>query len=132
MTRVSPLALFAVLATQFVPATVLAFATGHHGGLITHCTAPTFFDESPGKDAKVGSLEHFTVTASDNTDPATVKGWVNNVPVTIKIEKQRSGRLTIEGIPPTAIDSGRAWIKLTAMSNDGCDQLHTWNVYAGH
>lgn len=115
-----------------LPAIGSAFVTGHHGGLIINCTAPIFFEESPARDAKVGVFRQFSFTASDNTDPLTLKAWINNQPVAITVTRQRSGRYTVEGILAEPITQGRAWIKATGVSDDGCDQLHTWNVYAGH
>jgi hypothetical protein len=109
-----------------------ALPLGHHGSLITQCTDPRFFGESPGPDAQVSSLDHFSFTASDNTDSASIKVKVNLQPVDIKVTQKRSGEWAVEATPPTPIEEGRAWIKVTGMSHDGCDQIHTWNVYAGH
>lgn len=109
-----------------------AFAIGHHGGIILNCTAPLFFEESPARDAQVGVVDRIAFTASDNTDPETLKLWVNNQPVAFTVAPQPSGRLTVSATLPQPITSGRAWIKATGVSDDGCDQLHTWNVYAGH
>jgi len=74
----------------------------------------------------------FRSTASDNTDSASIKVKVNLQPVDIKVTQKRSGEWAVEATPPTPIEEGRAWIKVTGMSHDGCDQIHTWNVYAGH
>lgn len=112
--------------------TGFAFGVGHHGGIILDCTAPVFFEESPAKEAKVRVFEKFSFTASDNTDAETLKVWVNAQPVEFTVTPQRSGRLTVEGRLPQPISQGRVWIKVTGVSHDGCDQLHTWNVYAGH
>lgn len=132
MVRKIAFGILSLIALGLAPTSSFAFVTGHHGGLILNCTAPIFFEESPGKDAKVKALETFTFTASDNTHPESLKVWVNTVPVDIKITPQRSGRLTVEGSLPQPITQGRAWIKVTGMSHDGCDQLHTWNVYTGN
>ena len=105
---------------------------GHHGSLVTSCTDPRFFDESPGPEAQVSSLEHFSFTASDNTDPATLAVKVNLQPVEIKVSPKRSGEWAVEASLATPIQEGRAWIKVTGMSHDGCEQIHTWNVHAGH
>lgn len=132
MVRKIAFGILSLIALGLAPTRSFAFVTGHHGGLILDCTAPIFFEESPGKDAKVKALEKFTFTASDNTHPESLKVWVNTVPVDIKITPQRSGRLTVEGSLPQPIAQGRAWIKVTGTSHDGCDQLHTWNVYTGN
>jgi hypothetical protein len=109
-----------------------ALPLGHHGSLVTQCTDPRFFAESPEPDTKVSSLDHFLFTASDNTDSASIKVKVNLQPVDIKVTQKRSGEWAVEATLPTPIKEGRAWIKVTGMSHDGCDQIHTWNVYAGH
>jgi len=119
------------MALALAPAVGFPFVAGHHGGLIINCTAPTFFEESPGKDARVPLLEGFSFTASENTDPDTLEVRVNNQPVPIKVTPQRSGRYAVEVHLPQPIAQGRAWIKVTGVSDDGCDQLHTWNVYSG-
>jgi hypothetical protein len=107
----------------------LALGVSHHGGLIINCTAPVFFEESPPKDARVGMFEQFSFTASENTDPETLKVWVNAQPVEFTVTPQASGRLTVAGKLAQPIAQGKAWIKATGVSHDGCDQLHTWNVY---
>ncbi len=108
---------------------VHAYGVSHHGGLILDCTPPLFFDESPGRDARVSSVTDFSLTASDNTDGETVKVWANNQPVTVEITEQRSGRLTIKGHLPETVQTDKVWFKVTGISKDGCDQLHNWNVY---
>lgn len=122
---------FGVLVAMAAPSAALAFGVSHHGGIILDCTAPIFFEESPGKDAKVPVFEKFSFTASDNTDAATLQVWVNAKPVKFSVEEQRSGRLAVEGFVDQPITSGKAWIKVTGVSHDGCDQLHTWNVFVG-
>lgn len=107
------------------------FAIGHHGGIILNCTAPVFFDESPAKDAKVRLFDTFSFTASENTDPETLHVWVNNQPVAVAITPERSGRLHVQGTLPQPIISGRVWIKVTGVSDDGCDDIHNWYVQAG-
>lgn len=104
---------------------------GHHGGLVTECTDPSFFEENPAKEAQVHALEKFSFTASDNTDPDYLEAWVNLQPVPLTITPQRSGRLSVEGKLPTPITAGRAWIKVVGYSRDGCELIHTWNVRAG-
>jgi len=115
-----------------LPACSWAYVVGHHGGLITECTEPTILDESPGKEAKVSMVDRFSFVASDNTEADSVRVWVNNEPVAVRITRQLSGRLLVEGQLPQAVPHGRVWFRVTAVSNDGCDQLHTWNVYAGN
>jgi hypothetical protein len=109
----------------------LAFGVSHHGGVILDCTPPLFFDESPAKDAKVAGFREFSFVASDNTDRDTIKVWANNQPVAVEIAELRSGRLAVQGRLPEPVAAGRVWLKVTGYSHDGCDQLHTWNVYVG-
>lgn len=114
-----------------LPATVFAFGVSHHGGIILDCTPPIFFEESPAKETKVIALQKLSFAASENTDRDTIKVWVNNEPIAVTISEQRSGRLAIEGVLSQPVTEGRAWIKVAGYSNDGCDQLHVWNVYTG-
>lgn len=129
MNKKALLAGLSLVSLAVLPLTARGFAVGHHGGIILDCTAPVFFDESPPKDAKVASVDRFSFTASEDTDPETLKVWVNAQPVEITITPQLSGRLTVSGKLPQPITQGKAWIKATGVSHDGCDQLHTWNVY---
>lgn len=131
MARILACLSFALVSLALSSPAARAAAVGHHGGLILHCEPPTFFEESPPKEAKVAKVEKFSLTASEDIDPETVKAWVNAQPVEVRIERQRSGRYTVIGTLPTPVTEGRAWIKATGFNHDGCDQLHTWNVYAG-
>ena len=101
----------------------------HHGGPILDCAPPVFFDEVPGRDARVAVFQEFSLMASENTESDTVRVWVNNqvTPYTASVE--RSGRVKIEGKLAAPITDGRVWIKVTGYSHDGCDQLHVWNVF---
>ena len=107
----------------------MAAGVSHHGGPILHCDPPQFFDETPARDSGVPSFQQFSVIASDNTDAATVKVWVNNEPVAVTVTEQRSGRLLLQGSLATPITSGRAWIRVIGDSKDGCDELYVWNVF---
>jgi hypothetical protein len=132
MAQYRTLTWLSALTLILAPAAGFSQGLGHHGGMIIHCTDPVFLEENPGKDAMIGALEKFSVTASDNTDGSTVKAWVNNKPVPVVVTPQLSGRLTITATLQEPLTQGRAWIKVTGTSHDGCDQLHTWNVYAGN
>lgn len=107
-------------------------AVSHHGGPILHCEPPHFFDQTPAKDAKVGAIQNFSFTASDNTDRDTIKVWANNQPVEVTITQQHSGAFLIEGRLPQAVSKGKVWFRANAESNDGCDENTAWNVYAGN
>jgi hypothetical protein len=132
MTRSIAFGFLSFIALSAASSAGFAFGVSHHGGVILDCTAPVFFEESPAREAKVGAFEKFSFTASENTDAETLKVWVNAQPVEFTATPQRSGRLTVEGTLPQPIPQGKVWIKVTGVSHDGCDQLHTWNVYAGH
>jgi hypothetical protein len=127
------LALLLLALASSAPAPAFAGrAVSHHGGPILHCEPPQFFDETPGKEAKVASVFAFSVTASDNTDRDTIQVWANNEPVQVEIVEERSGRLLIRGHLKMPAAKGRVWFRVTADSHDGCDQLDVWNVYAGN
>ncbi len=129
MPRTIPLSLLVFV--LLIPTGSYAWVTGHHGALITHCTAPHFFEELPARDAKVARMDSFAFTASENTNAETLEVRINTQPVPVKITPQRSGRLRVEGQLPHPVAQGRVWIKVTGTSDDGCDELHTWNVYVG-
>lgn len=114
----------ALLSTQ-----AFAVGVGHHGGPLLSCDPPQFFDETPAKDSKVPSFQEFSITASENTDGGTVKVAVNNEPVAVTVTEERSGRLLIKGSLKAPLTAGRAWIRVTGDSKDGCDELFVWNVY---
>lgn len=102
----------------------------HHGGLMVDCEPAHFFDEFPAKDAKVASFQTFKFTASDNTVPDTIKVWFNNEPVDVAVTQERSGRFIVEGrLKEPVATQGRAWLRVTADSVEGCDQFMFWNVY---
>ena len=123
--------LMSLFPLAFASSTALAYGVSHHGGPLLTCEPPQFFDESPGKDAKVPAFQTFAFTASDNTERDTVKAWVNNEPVPVTFTEERSGRLAVQGSLKEPVTKGRVWIKVTGDSKDGCDQLNTWNVYVG-
>ncbi|MEI7868070.1 MAG: hypothetical protein WCI11_09255 [Candidatus Methylumidiphilus sp.] len=104
----------------------------HHGGLILNCEPPHFFDQTPGKDGKAASIQDFSLTASDNTDQATIKAWANNEPVEVKVTQERSGSFLVQGRLKEPVTKGKVWFRVNAESNDGCDDNSTWNVYTGN
>ena len=139
--RPSPGGKWFTTAGFYIACLALAFATltanaaprvGHHGGLILDCKPPQFFDQTPGKDAKAASVQDFSILASDNTDPGTIKVWANNAPVEVKVTQQRSGSFLIEGHLREPVTTGKVWFRVNAESNDGCDENSSWNVFAGN
>lgn len=126
-----PTLLFLAAMSSPVKPTQPDMPLGHHGGMITQCTDPVFSGESPGREARVAKFETFSFTASDNTEPNSLEAWVNLQPAKLTITRLRSGELKVDATPATPIAQGRAWIKVKGRSQDGCDQLHTWNVYTG-
>lgn len=118
--------------TLLLPCSVRAYVIGHHGGMILDCTAPVFFDEQPASDGRISNFKKFSFTASENTDPESIKVWLNNKPQNVKITPQRSGRFSVEGNVEESPFDGRQWIKVTGMSVDGCDQIHNWFFHSSH
>jgi hypothetical protein len=111
---------------------VNAFAgarTGHHGDFIVTCHPPKFIQEKPLDNAQVSSFQEFEFTTSDNTDGATIKVWVNNKLLDVAIVKLPSGHFRVKGKLPEPLLEGKAWIKVTSESNDGCNALRAWNIY---
>jgi hypothetical protein len=103
--------------------------TGHHGDWIVTCHPPKFIQEKPTKDSWVSVFQDFEFTASENTDAKTLKVWVNNKALDVLIDKRPSGHYRIVGKLPEPLLQGKAWIKVTSESNDGCNDLRAWNVY---
>lgn len=102
---------------------------GHHGDWVVQCHKPMFFAEVPVEDAHVAAFQEFEFKASANTDVNTLKVWVNNRVHDVSIEKRPSGNYRIAGKFPQPLQHGKAWIKVTAESDDGCNALRAWNVY---
>ena len=132
MPRLSLIATACLVSALFTPTVYSAPRVSHHGGLILHCEPPRFFDQTPGKDAKVASIQDFSLVASDNTDQATIKVWANNEPVEVKVTQERSGSFLVQGHLKEAVTKGKVWFRVNAESNDGCDDNSTWNVFAGN
>lgn len=103
--------------------------TGHHGGVITHCQDPEFYRESPAPNSQINRLETLSFIASENTLPETVAVFVDLVPLTPSISKNGNGTFTVTATLPGPHAPGRAWVKVTALSEDGCQQLHNWNLF---
>jgi hypothetical protein len=103
--------------------------TGHHGDWLVKCHVPKFIQEKPIQDSSVQTFQEFEFVASDNTDAATLKVWVNNKPLIVNIDKRPSGYYRIVGKLPEPLLEGKAWIKVWSESNDGCNDLRAWNVF---
>ena len=114
---------------------VLSFAaqsmefTGHHGGVIINCKDPEFYHESPAPNATVSRLEKVSFIASDNTMTDSLVVTVNLEPAKTRIIPNGNGTFTIEADLATPKTEGRAWIRVTGHSDDGCQQLHTWDIF---
>ncbi len=103
--------------------------TGHHGDFIVTCHPPKFMQEKPLDNAQVSSFQEFEFMTSDNTDGKTIKVWVNNKLLDVDIVPLASGHYRVKGKLPEPLLEGKAWIKVTSESNDGCNALRAWNVY---
>ena len=114
---------------MYSAASIAGSRTGHHGDWLVKCHVPKFIQEKPAQDSSVQSFQEFEFVASDNTDTATLKVWVNNKPLIVKIDKRPSGYHRIFGKLPEPLLEGKAWIKVWSESNDGCNDLRAWNVF---
>lgn len=123
-----PLAFLLMLIACINPAWSVEF-TGHHGGVVTNCKDPEFYHETPGPNAKVKRLETFSFIASENTVTESLEVVVNLEPVKTEIRKNGNGTFTIEARITPPKTEGRAWIRVTGHSDDGCQQLHTWDIF---
>jgi hypothetical protein len=103
--------------------------TGHHGDFIVTCHPPKFIQEKPLDNSQVASFQEFEFMTSDNTDAKTLKVWVNNKLFDATIILLPSGHYRVKGKLPEPLLEGKAWIKVTSESNDGCNALRAWNVY---
>ena len=103
--------------------------TGHHGGAVINCKDPEFYQESPAPNAKVSRLEKVSFIASDNTMIESLIVQVNLEPAKTRIIQNGNGTFTVEADLALPITKDRAWIKVTGHSDDGCQQLHTWDVF---
>jgi hypothetical protein len=103
--------------------------TGHHGDFIVTCHPPKFIQEKPLDNSKVTSFQEFEFMTSDNADGKTIKVWVNNKLLDVTIVPLPSGHYRVKGKLPEPLLEGKAWIKVTSESNDGCNALRAWNVY---
>ncbi|MGZ8186582.1 MAG: hypothetical protein ACXWTL_09070 [Methylobacter sp.] len=102
---------------------------GHHGDMVMKCHKPMFFGEIPANEAKVKDFQKFSFNASANTDIATLKVWVNNQAINVDTKQQASSRYLVTGQIDEPIHEGKAWLKVTSESNDGCNALKVWNVF---
>jgi len=102
---------------------------GHHGDMVMKCHKPMFFGEIPANNSKVKNFQKFSFNASANTDIATLKVWVNNEAIKVDKKQQASGRYLITGQTAESINEGKAWLKVTSESNDGCNGLQVWNIF---
>jgi hypothetical protein len=102
---------------------------GHHGDMVMKCHKPMFFGEIPANEAKVKDFQKFSFNASANTDIATLKVWVNNQAINVDTKQQASSRYLVTGQTDEPIHAGKAWLKVTSESDDGCNALKVWNVF---
>jgi hypothetical protein len=103
--------------------------TGHHGGIVINCTDPEFYHEMPAPNAKVSRLEKVSFIASDNTMTESLVVLANLEPTTTRITRNGNGTFTVEADLTTPKTEGRVWIKVTGHSDDGCQQIRTWDVF---
>jgi hypothetical protein len=123
-----PMACLLMLIVCMNPAWSMEF-TGHHGGVVTNCKDPEFYHETPAPNAKVKLLETFSFIASENTMTESLEVAVNLEPVKTQIHQNGNGTFTVEARITPPKTEGRAWIRVTGHSDDGCQQLHTWDIF---
>jgi hypothetical protein len=89
------------------------------------CPEPKFYDESPAKNTAVQALSEFSITASDNTDVATLNMEINGRKVEPGITTLRSGeqRLHVR-LPEALTQAGKVRVTLAAKSKEGCSAFH--------
>jgi len=89
---------------------------------------PKFFDETPGPDAKVKTLDAISFLLSPNIVSESIKAQINLQTAPHGLMTQRSQDLQVEAKLPTTLTQWRAWIHGTAKCDDGCSLLHISNV----
>jgi hypothetical protein len=103
-----------------ISSALLAYGGGGGGG--DSCPEPQFFRATPANDAVVTALTEFSISASENTDLASLDLRVNGDKVQPTITPQRSGDTRIEFRPASPIaTAGRVRITLRARSREGCE-----------
>jgi len=89
------------------------------------CAEPKFYDESPVKNSAVQALSEFSITASDNTDVATLDMEINGRKVVPEITTLRSGEQQLRvRLPEALTQAGKVRITLAARSKEGCSAFH--------
>jgi len=75
---------------------------------------PKFFDETPGPDAKVKTLDAISFLLSPNIVSESIKAQINLQTAPHGLMTQRSQDLQVEAKLPTTLTQWRAWIHGTA------------------
>jgi len=99
-----------------------AQAYGGGGGGGSSCAEPEFYSETPARNATAPALDHFAITASNNTDLSTLDLEIDGIKTQPTITPQRSGEALIEVKPdPPLKKPGKLRITLRAKSKEGCE-----------
>lgn len=115
----------AVLAAM--PTAALAYGGG--GGGAPSCEDPIFFELEPDQDSTVAPFTEFSLTASSDTDPATLEVKVNGQPVEFTTEQKRSGHHAVHARLAQTLAPGRARIHVYAKAKDpDCSKLFVYYV----
>ena len=110
---------FALLACSATSTPLLAY--GSSGGS-TSCAEARFYNESPARNSTVAALTEFSVTASDNTEMATLVVQINGEKVQPVVTAKRSGDFLIQvKLNNPLTQAGKARITLKAKSKEGCE-----------
>ena len=119
----------ACLALSLNPAAAWAYGGG--GGAAS-CAEATFYDESPARNAKVSALSDLALTASANTDPATLDWQVNGKPQKPDISQRRSGEWDLKiHLPEPITQAGKVRVTLVAKSKEGCSTFFPYYLLVG-
>lgn len=112
-------------------ATASVYAYGGGGSRrSSSCTAPSFSEETPAKDAVVSSFSGFSLLTSSNTDGSTVVTKINGEAVDPTITEKRYGGLKVEANAPKPITTeGPVIVSITANSEPGCSKSYVYRVH---
>ena len=106
-----------------------AWCYGGGGGQANKCKKPSFEDMSPPKSSVVAPGTEFSFTASENTNPRSIKVVVKGHDVDLKIES--NGRIKVTGNLPPEVKEGYARVNISATSSAKCSAQDGWLLKIG-
>ena len=105
-----------------------AFAYGGGGSATSSCTPPFFSKQNPPKEAVVPSFSTFSFQASPQTWPTSIKVMVKDQSIDVKVTKQSSGAVLVEGTLPEPITEGAVLLKVSAANAFNCTKNEGWLI----